>query len=242
MIRNRLVRRYLMCFVVPLFCILQVLDELPRYIRLDDDTVAFPTNEIGKHVIVPANTTLEVVRKFTQPHDNIKYLECRDGKTSYAFGEKDLINCTEVEDAKLYNLFELVRWKMLPKVIMFQDVATEDIVVMDTHLNSAMSTSVHGPIELLGFVEIDILVGWVEDAELKTYSTVLIPRGLWNIMTVQRRRVPVEEEKSNYINRKYGHCNDIDFIEKSLYLMSLNKHEVTWLRNPAFCKDNLEGQ
>ncbi|XP_045159055.2 uncharacterized protein LOC123524709 [Mercenaria mercenaria] len=220
----------------------QVLSELPRFITVAQDAVAFPSNGIGKNVIVPAKTTLELVRKFKLPNDNTTYLECSDGHVSYSFSERDRINCTEVDDTKFYHLFELVRCKMLPKVILFQEVDPEDIILMDNELNSAMLTSVEGPIELLGFEDVDVIVGWVRDKESKTYKTVLIPSGLWNVLLVQERSLHGEEEKANFIAKKYKHCVETGFIEKCLYWMSPDKCHVTWLRSPDFYKRTINGK
>ncbi|XP_053396499.1 uncharacterized protein LOC128546041 [Mercenaria mercenaria] len=216
-----------------------VLSELPRYIILGEDTVALSPNGIGKNLIVPSKTTLELVRKIKQPNENVTYLECSAGNVSYIFSERDRINCTEVDDTNVYHLFELVRCKMLPKVIHFQDVAAEDIILMDNYLKSAMLICVEGPIELLGFKDIDLIVAWVRDKESRTYKTVLIPGGLWNVIMVQERSLHGKEEKANYIKRKYSHCGETGFIEKCLYWMSPDNYHVTWLRSPDFYKQTL---
>lgn len=221
--------------------LLKILNELPRYVRLCADTVAVPTNGLGKNAIISANTTLEVVRKFKQPNDSTTYLECSDGNSSYIFSEKDRINCTEVDDTRLYHLFELARFKMLPKVIFFQNVPPRDLILMDNELNSAMSTSVEGPLELLGFYDIEVLVGWVRDKEDKTFKTVLIPSRFWNSLLVQERSVHGTNEKEKYINRKYPRCQDTGFVEKSLYMMSTDQCQVTWLRSPDFYVRTLSG-
>jgi hypothetical protein len=213
----------------------QVLEELPRYISVGEGTEA--TGSSGKIERIPARSKLELLRKFNDPNDGSILLECSDGNKSFYFSKNDRINCTEVEDTKKYHLFELVRNKMLPKVFMFENVASKDCILMDNELNSALLTSVEGPIELLEFKDIEIIVGWVRDKESKTYKTVVIPSGLLTELKVQEKSLHSEEEKTLYIENKYKRCGEnTHFLETCLYWMYPDKGQATWLRSPDFYK------
>ncbi|XP_045159062.2 uncharacterized protein LOC123524712 [Mercenaria mercenaria] len=219
--------------------ILQVLKELPRFLLVGEDTVAMPSNGIGKNIIVPAKTILEVVRKYNA--DGETYLQCSDGHDSYAFSEKDRVNFTGVEDEKSYHLFELVRLKLLPQVFQFKDVDPTDIILANEELNSGLLTMACGPMELLRFVDVDIIVGWLRDNRQKTYETLIIPSNLWPMIQLQTRAFPDQKGKHNYIERKFRHCIHTDFVERSLYIISMDQSEITWLRSPDFYERNYSG-
>lgn len=216
------------------------MNELPRYISLGEATEA--TSGSGQKVTIPAKTKLELRQKFKDPHDGSVLLDCSDGNMSFSFSSTDRINCTAAEDPRTYHLFEHVRNKMLPKVILFENVALQDGVLMDDELNSALLTSVEGPIELLGFEDIEVVVGWVRDKEAKTYKTVLIPSGLWNKLIVQEKSLYSDEDKENYIKTKYKKCGNTQFLETCLYWMYPDKSKVTWLRSPDFYQRTVKGK
>ncbi|XP_045195637.2 uncharacterized protein LOC123551055 [Mercenaria mercenaria] len=217
----------------------QVLQELPRFVCVEEDTVSMPSNGIGKIVIVPEKTILEVVRKFNE--NGVTYLQCSDGHDSYAFSEKDRVSFTEVEDEKLYHLFELVRLQLLPKVFKFLDVDPADIVLMNEELNSGLLTMAGGPMELTRFVDVDIIVGWARDNKKKTYETCVIPRNLWPLIHLQTQAFSDQKGKHTYIDRKYGHCIHSDFVERSLYILPVDQFEITWLRSPDLYERNYSG-
>ncbi|XP_053396501.1 uncharacterized protein LOC128556223 [Mercenaria mercenaria] len=218
----------------------QVLQELPRFVLVEEDTGSMPSNGIGKIIIIPAKTILEVVRKFNE--GGVTYLQCSDGHDSYAFSEKERVSFTEVEDEKLYHLFELVRLQLLPKAFKFLDVDPTDIVLMNEELNSGLLTMVEGPIELMRFVDVDIIVGWVRNNKKKTYETCVIPSNLWPLIQLQTQAFPDQKAKHTYIDRKYGHCIHSDFVERSLYILPVNQSAITWLRSPDLYERNYSGK
>ncbi|XP_045159054.2 uncharacterized protein LOC123524708 [Mercenaria mercenaria] len=212
----------------------QVLQDLPRYITVWENTRALPCSGASEYITVEANTTLEIVRKATRPENKAVILECSNGETSVAFMEQDRLNCTAVDDTKLYNLFELVRSKLLPRVFQFDAVDPNDI----THLNDALYgetlSAVDKPMELQGFTDVELLVGWARNEIQETYETVLIPRNIWTSVFVHKE---CPENKANTmpsVSRAYGPCKEVDFIEKSLYLLPLNQSKVMWLIGPTF--------
>ncbi|XP_045198895.2 uncharacterized protein LOC123553215 [Mercenaria mercenaria] len=218
----------------------QVLQELPRFVRVEEDTVTMPSNGIGKNIIVPEKTILEVVRKFNE--DGVTFLLCSNGHDSYAFTENDRVNFTEVEDERLYHLSELVRLQLLPKVFQFLEVDPTDIVQMNDELNSGLLTMAWGPMELTRFVDVDMIVGWVRDNKKKTYKTCVIPSNLWPLIPLQTRTFPDQEGKHTYIDSKYSHCMNTDFIDRNLYILPLEQSSITWLRSPDLYERNYSGR
>ncbi|XP_045159057.2 uncharacterized protein LOC123524710 [Mercenaria mercenaria] len=219
----------------------QVIGDCPSFVKAENDTKAYLSSDMKQVVTVPAKTVLELKRICTKRDNDCMFLECSDGYKTYTFSENDHINFTVVEKNTLYNLEELPTMPSLRKVILFHGITPHAIVLKDNALRSAMCTIVEGPIEVLGFVNIEYLTCWIRNNHLNTYETMLVPKKMWKNTYVQKRCLHTEEEKENYISKKFGHCLKSDFVSKSLYFLSLGLSDVTWLRSPEFFKQNLEG-
>lgn len=182
---------------------------------------------------VPAKSHLEVIRKVISSQTKSIYLECSNGENVFAFGENDRLNCTAVDDTKTYNLYELVRTKLLPRVIQFDSVDTVDISHVDENVSKAALSVIERPLELQGFVDRELIVGLVRNEERQRYETVLIPQILWSILTLETEK-ETSEEKQNYISHFHGSSDDVDLVEKSLYFMSVNQTKVVRLEGSDF--------
>lgn len=90
---------------------------MPRYVIVEEDTMAFPANGIGKNTLVQAKTKLSICRKYIR--NGTVYLECSDGTRCFSFSERDRVVFLEQEDPESYKLCELVRLKLLPKAIRY---------------------------------------------------------------------------------------------------------------------------
>lgn len=220
--------------------IAQVIDDLPRFIRCDTDTMAIAKETSVTDKLIGKQTLLEI--KGVTSSAGAKLLECSDGKQTYVFKENCRVNFTAFLDTKVYTLQSLQTnfANVLPKVIQFQDVDPYDIVFQSDEMASGMLSTIGSPIELLGCVMRDILVGWIRDKQKRSYKTVLIPHNMWNTEFVQLR--PLEAEiKANFLDRKYGFCKDSDFVRNTLYFLYVERTEVTFLRSPNLYRQRTEG-
>lgn len=203
-----------------------------------DETPALQCNTDGCYVTVPAESHLEVIRKATSLQTNSTYLECSSGGNLFAFGENDRLNCTAVDDTKIYYLYELVRTTFLPRVVQFDSVDPADISNADESVYKAALSVIARPLELQGFVDRELIVGLVRNEERQRYETVLIPQNLWSTLTLETER-ETSEEKQNYIAQFNGSSDDVDIVEKSLYLMSLNQSKVVRLVGLGFKDEDI---
>lgn len=213
---------------------LQVLYDLPRFITVWEDTLATHSSDVDEYTTVEAGATLELVRKFTRPNDNQTFLECSNGETLIAFNDQERLNCTAIDDPKQYNLFELVRSKLLPRFIQFDEVDLNEITHLDDTLHNETITAVDHPMELLGFTDIEMLVGYIRNESNETYETILIPWDLWTSLFVHAECSGNKEKSQGHIARLYGPVGEVDFIEKSLYLLPIHQRHVVSLIGPDF--------
>ncbi|KAL4236512.1 hypothetical protein ACF0H5_004898 [Mactra antiquata] len=212
----------------------EIIEELPRYVKVQEDFKALPVDEKTLRKQIQKQTTLEILQVTSSPRTNKKQLIVSDGHEKYSLDETEHVNVTEVEDDKPYHLHDLVRYKMLPKVIKFAAEAGHDVISYSYQNNTIDMAIVDGPLELIGFVDLEVIVGWIRDKSLKTYTTILIPRDMWKSATVQERALYTVDDKTQYIRRKYGHCQNIQFVENGLYTRIIDAYNVVYLRSPAF--------
>lgn len=207
--------------------------------KAEDKTQARLSRDLNHFVTIQPKTILELKKIYTNKAGGTALLQCSADDMLYTFQEEDEVNFTVFEGDNLYTLTELSHTTLLPKVILFQEIDPEEAVLKDNELRSALLTMVEGPLEVLGFTEVEYLICWVRNKQRRTYETVLIPETLWNKIYVQKRSFLNEFEKEMYIKRKFCHCSTSDFFRKLLYILPVNKCEVTWLRCPDLFKRNL---
>ena len=213
---------------------MQVINDLPRFITVWENTQATNCSYLDSYSTVEAGTTLEIVRKFTRPDIKHTFLECSNGETSVAFSDQERLNCTAIDDCRRYNLFELVRSKLLPRFIQFDDVDFNDIVHVDDTLHNETIAAIESPMELLGFMDIEVLVGCIRNETNETFEIVLIPQDLWTSLFVHEEHSESREQTQAYITSLYEPVREIYFIEKSLYLLPIHQRRVVTLIGPTF--------
>lgn len=212
----------------------EVLSDPPALLKVCSDTEALLVKDLDKSVTVHAGTLLEPKRRFRLGIDSKSFLECMAGSESYAFREDTKINFSTAENSTLHNLFELSRGHLLPKVIQFQCSNIEHMILRDEELSNALTAILEGPVEVKGFVDGEQLLCLTRGKESEKYETAIIPHKLWNAMNVQRRCFPDENSKNIYISKHFGECVDLDYVDKSLYIMYKNVCHVIWLQIPHF--------
>lgn len=208
----------------------QVLQEMPLYVILNEDAIAFPTDGTAKNVIVPAKTKLKVIRKYTS--NNTVYLECSDGKRCFAFSERDRVEFVEHEEKDSYQLCELVNMKLLPQIIRFEVVEAVDNDLKEEKMSEDLLDVMSGPLELVEFLDLEVIVGWVRNEGKQRFETVLIPNGLWESLHFHKMYPEEKHQASLYILRKYGLCLEAEVMGRVLFPISMNKNLITLLRAP----------
>lgn len=225
-----------------LFLVMQVLEDMPRMLRAEEDVIAVPPAGIGSNTLVPAHTRLLVKRRFKLSLSNTEYLQCSDGDQNYAFSEHSRVNFTAIQDTTAYTLEQLFKFQtlILPAVVQFQTCDVNAIAHYDDQLATTIMLIAEGPVELIGSVQNEVLVGWVRDHELKTYRTVLIPNGVWGSLHVQRSQMD-KMLTENYFKRKFSQCPDSKFVESGLYMLKLRQRDTVWLKSPKLFTLNQTG-
>ncbi|KAL4236513.1 hypothetical protein ACF0H5_004899 [Mactra antiquata] len=210
----------------------EIIERLPRYVIVQED---FEANLVDEKVLktnIRKQTILEILDVTQSPITNKKLLIFFDGKRKYSLEETKHVNVTEVDDDKPYHLHDFVRYKMLPKVIKFAAEAEHDVISHSSQNRTIDMAIFDGPLDLIGFVDLEVIVGWIRDKSLKTYTTILIPRDMWKSATVQERALQTVNDEIQYIRRKYGHTKSIEFVEKGLYTRILDDYNVVYLSSP----------
>lgn len=203
---------------------------MPRLIRTEEDTIAVPPGGSGQNTLVPALTVLKVKGRLTLTNHHTEYLQCTEGPATYSFSENAQVNFTAIQDPATYTLTDVVKSLHYPEVMEFQSIKDTDIVHFDDDMASAMMLVAQGPIEILGQVNIEVLIGWVRDQQLRTYKTIVIPVEECNI-EVDRRRLE-GAVKESFLRRKLTQCPDTSFTETSLYMIELKQRSVVWFKSP----------
>ncbi|KAL4236514.1 hypothetical protein ACF0H5_004900 [Mactra antiquata] len=215
----------------------EVIQHSPVYVKTEEDVIITSSQGADSSFAIPKNTVLKLVRKFIQ--DNESWLEFSHGKKSYVFHHNEHVKLRSVEDNKLYNLYELSRIQLLPRVIQFQECEQINVQYLDYSMNEEMTSVLKMPLQLLGFVNVKLLVGWVRDRPRRTYETVIIHNQIWDDFIVQKHSV---KDKMKYIKRKYGQETDLDFVEKTMLIMPLRCTKLLWLGSPKLFKRNESSQ
>lgn len=205
---------------------------MPPFVRTEEDLVAVPPGGNGINAIIPAKTILQTKRRFKMETTDTELLQLTCGPITYTFSANAHVNFVESLDAKTYTLTELMQFKEFPVVIEFQDFYHTDIIHFDDTLASAMLLFIQGPIEILGTVQVEVLMGWVREHQMKTYQTVVIPVGLWDSLLVQRCLLD-ETLKAHFLKRKFAQCPDSEFVTEGLYMLKLSRSDIVWLKSPA---------
>lgn len=205
---------------------------MPRFVRTEEDLVAVPPGGNGINTIVPAKTILQIKRRLKMNSSDEELLQLTCGPSTYTFSANAHVNFVEHLDAKTYTLTELMQFKEFPVVIEFQDFDYTDIIHFDDMLASAMLLFIQGPIEVLGAVQVEVLMGWVREHQMKTYKTVVIPVGLWDSLLVQRCLLD-ETLKVHFLKRKFAQCPDSEFVTEGLYMLKSSQSDIVWLKSPA---------
>ena len=215
---------------------------MPRLLRTEEDVMAVPPAGLGANTLVPAQTILQVKRRFKMSIDTTEYLQCSCGRESYCFNEHSRVNFTAVQDTEAYTLEQLIKWHSLylPSVIQFQKVDISSIVHFGDDLASASMLVTEGPVEVIGTVQTEVLVGWVRQKDMRTYTTIVIPNGVWNSLQVQRSTMD-NTMTENYLKRRFAECPESDFVDNGLYMLNLRQRDNVWLRSPKLFTPNLTG-
>lgn len=209
---------------------------MPRVLRVDDDVVAIPQSGGSKLSIVPANTILRMKRKTVCPKNNCVYVKFTDGDNVYTFKEDARVNFTAITDPKLYNLTDYVVLRDRSSMVEFETAPDKEVVHFGISESSKAAVISGGPIEVIGSVTRDVIVGWARDKQMRSYKTVLIPDTAWNLVSIQERVFSDDFEQEIFIKKKFEHIPDSNFITNSLYIMNIQQNEPVWLISPKLFK------
>jgi hypothetical protein len=112
--------------------------------------------------------------------------------------------------------------------VRFEAIDEEDIAIEDDRLSHDLYNVMSGTLELVDFVDVDVIVGSVRDEN----KEILIPSGLWESLYVEEIHQEINLKDNCAIKRTYGLDCETDFMETALYTLSVTKNQVTVLRSP----------
>ncbi|XP_053394519.1 uncharacterized protein LOC123524706 isoform X2 [Mercenaria mercenaria] len=212
---------------------LWIIRDLPRFIRIGQETVYTPPEQSHATSSLAEGTKLEV--KYVSTVEKIRYIKCKSKKTSrtYLFREDFPINCSAAEDPDEHTFLNLAgEFILLPKNVQFENVWADDVVLKDDDEASTMLTLTGGPIKILkSFVRRNMYIAWMKPEG--TRQTVgLISSKIWNNQLVQPKVFKSESQKNEYIRQHFGESLDSNFVVSSLYMMKPIETRVVWLLAP----------
>lgn len=168
--------------------------------------------------------------------DNVRYVKCKSVKTSreYIFRSDFEIMCSAVDDPKEHTLLSLAAESvLLPKIIQFQSVWADDIVMEDDDEASQLLTLTDGPIRILNlFVKMNVFIAWLKPKGNSFKTVALIPKNGWDNQIVEIKQFGDETEKEDYIKTHFGEDMDSNFVMNALYKIKPTETGVIWLRAP----------
>lgn len=216
---------------------------MPRFIRLNQETVYTPPLKSRATSSLSAGTTLEIRSVYTPRAETARYAKCTSTKTSntYEFRDDCPIDCTAIDDPTEYTLLKLATSVLLPKNIEFESIWVEDVVLKDDEEACTMLTLTGGPMRALKVVRRDVFIAWMKPGGKSRKTVAVIPTECWCNQTVQIQSYANESEKREYINTHFGQSLDSMFVADGLYTMRPVEGGVVWLDAPQTPnKGNLE--
>lgn len=208
--------------------------DLPRYIRIDQETIYTAPN--ANHATSSLDTGARLEVKSVHKVDNVRHVKCKSVKTSreYIFKSDFEIMCSAVDDPKEHTLLSLAaEYVLLPKTVQFQSVWADDIVLEDDDEASQLLTLTGGPITILKlFVKMIFFVAWLKPKGTRCKTVGLIPKSGWDNHNLEIKQFHNETEKEDYIKTHFGEDIDSNFVMNALYKMKPTETGVIWLRAP----------
>lgn len=209
---------------------------MPRFIRLNQDTLyTLPRQScVTSPVYIAAGTTLEIRSIYSPVNDMARYAKCTSTTSTrqYEFRDDCPINCTAIDDPSEHTLHKLVTSVLLPKNIQFQNVCTDDVVLMDNDEAREMLILTGGPMKVLQIVKRDVLIVWIKSGRKSRKAVAVIPKESWCNQLVQIETYANESKKREYINEHFGENIDATFMSNGLYIMRPTEKGVVWLAAP----------
>lgn len=207
----------------------QIIKDLPRFIRIDQDTEYTPPDQPHTTSTIAAGTKLEV--KNIQIIKKERFIKCKSSKSTYTFKEDFPINCTAVDDPEEHTLLNLAgSFVLLPKDVQFEKVWAEEVVLKDDTEASTLLMLFGGPVKILkSFIRRNVFTVWLKCEGTSQQTVGLIPRQIWNNQQVKLKSFQNKTQKEEYIQKHFGENLDSDFALRGLYMLKPVETDVIWL-------------
>lgn len=209
----------------------EVIEDFPRFVRVDKDTVCVSPG-IQTTQIVYKGTILELDR-ITKSIQNVRgsretYLICVDNENSreLAFRQLAPIQFTKVPDMTKDNLKDFVEHLPLPQVVEFLNINPYDVISVDDDDARDVLVMLAGPIELLGLQLDHFVVGKVDEDEDNICDLIAVP-AKENVINSFYVHIPVERDSNRrassissgeYVDLAVSDDRAYDCLEQKLYL------------------------
>lgn len=222
---------------------MQVVEDFPRFVRVDRDVVCLSPGTTNTCQIVKKGTVLELDR-VTRVARAVRgaregYLICNDTDQcrELAFRVMSPIHFTKLSDPTKYTIKEFVEHLPLPQSVQFLDINPYDVVSGIDDEAKDLLVMLSGPVELLDIKMVKFLFGLVSSDATKADS----PKPYCDILAlpidedvVENTSVYMPKECIKDDASERFDCRDdpiqCDIMKKKLYFLNINEHKPVALR------------
>lgn len=210
---------------------MKVIDDLPRFVQVKEPLECSLTG-FGPRKRIAKNTKLQLkwTGKMTGPDGRQRVLKVTCGKHVYTLLETQSVNMVAVEDPLTYTIETISRFVLLPAVIQFEQVDTDDQLYQSSSAERSpicAADMIRGrPLKILCFETHDIGMAVINRRHSKPNDAdiVVIPKGTGN------QTVVLSEESSSDIYENTAFLTNVERAVKcSMYLLEADTQTTTWL-------------
>lgn len=161
--------------------VLQVAEDFPRLVRVEEDVACVSPGEI-KVQVLRKGTILQLDRltKSTKimrgmSETFLMFFEIGTGK-EYGFPLRCAVHFDEVFDTFKYTVKEIIDQLPLPRRVEFVTVNPYDIYLVEDEEALELTTILGGPLEIIGIRRLEMFVGLYLNDETEKYEMIAIPK------------------------------------------------------------------
>ncbi|XP_060581565.1 uncharacterized protein LOC132738130 isoform X2 [Ruditapes philippinarum] len=212
---------------------IQIIQDLPRFIKIEEDTSYTPPGQSHATTCIPAGTKLEVKRAFSIEKN--WYIECQSETLNiYRFSEDFPLNCTCVDDPEDHTFLNITKKSiLLPKKVRFLTISSTDVLTSDAKEATTLLKLIGGPIKILETdVRRKVFIAWLKRCDRNEQSVALIPSNIWKTQTIELKTFTSDLERQDYIRHNFGEHNEFSFVVNGLYTMCPKATDVVWIKAP----------